>query len=108
MEVNFLYLSALSDHVLIDGILGICHMSQIDGPVPWIDRIFVHEDFRRNGVATALLNACIKWCQEHEKEALSLGARNDNEPALALYRKLGFRRVLVYDNKIASMWSLRI
>ena len=54
-------------------------------------RINVHRDYRRKGVATALMQVLIEWAQNNPViEKLSLSVFENNEPAIALYKKTGF------------------
>jgi aminoglycoside 3-N-acetyltransferase I len=50
----------------------------------------VAEDFRRRGVARALLERLADLARERGCYALWTGTEDDNEPALATYRAIGF------------------
>lgn len=51
----------------------------------------VAEGWRRRGVGRALMTALIGWCRGHpDIERVCLWVFADNEPALGLYRSLGF------------------
>ncbi len=75
-----------------------------------LSRIGVHPDYRRMGVATALMQAVINQCRGEEAgkvivpgrtcshsrlfaptPTVSLYVQTDNRPAIALYEKFGFR-----------------
>lgn len=58
-----------------------------------LDNIAVAPEFRRQGVADALLSALAGLCRERELVHLMLEVRASNDPALALYRKYGFAEV---------------
>lgn len=65
----------------------------------------VHPDWRGRGVGTALLDSFVQWVAENPRlDKIELHVHDDNAPALALYRKFGFktegRRVgaVQYDN----------
>lgn len=49
--------------------------------------------YRRRGVADGLVNALIACLKEEQVYALTLEVRASNEPAIALYHKLGFVQV---------------
>jgi RimJ/RimL family protein N-acetyltransferase len=50
----------------------------------------VDADRRGRGIGTALLEACIDWARAEGLHKLSLEVFPHNEPALSLYRKVGF------------------
>ncbi len=53
--------------------------------------IAVDPRFVRRGVGASLLAAAEKFALRHEREAVTLEVRYDNEPAIALYEKCGYR-----------------
>jgi aminoglycoside 3-N-acetyltransferase I len=55
----------------------------------YVDEVDVDEAFRRQGVATAMLQAAGEIARGLGAHALWLGADQGNEPAHALYRSLG-------------------
>lgn len=55
--------------------------------------IAVHPDFRRKGIAEALVNALVSDLKELGSHCLTLEVRASNESAKALYKKLGFNHV---------------
>ncbi len=52
--------------------------------------IAVHPDFRRQGIAEALVDALMTELHEQGSRCLTLEVRASNESAKQLYRKLGF------------------
>ncbi|HWU31608.1 MAG TPA: GNAT family N-acetyltransferase [Marmoricola sp.] len=52
----------------------------------------VRADHRRRGHARTLMAAITEWAAERGATAMALQVLSDNEPALALYRDLGFER----------------
>lgn len=55
----------------------------------FVNEIGVHEDFRRQGVGTRLLEEIIEVARARGCEGIWLGTEPDNEAALGLYRKVG-------------------
>jgi putative acetyltransferase len=53
--------------------------------------IAVHDGHQRQGVGRAIMNALLQWARLNARvEKVELQVRSTNEPALALYRSLGF------------------
>lgn len=64
--------------------------------------VAVHPDFRRKGIAEALIGTLVGKLREMGSHCLTLEVRASNAPAIALYEKLGFfeigRRKNYYRN----------
>ena len=55
--------------------------------------VAVHPDYRRKGVAEALVTALVEALKERGSHCLTLEVRASNEPAKALYEKLVFSQI---------------
>ncbi len=55
--------------------------------------VAVSPEFRRQGIAKALILALIEGLKARQSHCLTLEVRNSNAPARALYEKLGFLEV---------------
>ena len=55
--------------------------------------VAVHPDFRRKGIAEALVNALAEDLKKLGSRCLTLEVRASNVPAIALYEKLGFSQI---------------
>lgn len=77
----------------------------------------VHEGHRRRGFGRALMNELLRWARSDPRvEKVELQVRSSNEPAIALYRSLGFveegrktRRIKIganeyLDDVYMAMW----
>ena len=60
--------------------------------------IAVHPDFRRRGIAEALVAELEAALRQRGSRALTLEVRDSNAPAIALYEKLGFAQVGLRKN----------
>jgi ribosomal protein S18 acetylase RimI-like enzyme len=56
----------------------------------WVVDLVVDLRYRRQGVATSLLQNALKWCAERDREQLFIEMQSKNFPAISLARKLGF------------------
>ena len=60
--------------------------------------VAVHPDYRRRGIAESLIEVLIRELKNRGSHALMLEVRDSNEPAIALYEKLGFQQVGMRKN----------
>lgn len=67
-----------------------------------IMNIAVRKDFRKNGIGSELLSFLIDEAKSKEKMCITLEVRDDNIPAIELYKKFNFdilgRRKKYYNN----------
>ena len=55
--------------------------------------VAVHPDFRRRGIAEALVTGLVEALKTKGSHCLTLEVRASNGPAIALYEKLGFSEI---------------
>ena len=55
--------------------------------------VAVHPDYRRKGIAEALVTGLVDALKQRGSRCLTLEVRASNEPAKALYDKLGFSQI---------------
>ena len=60
--------------------------------------IAVHPDYRRQGIAERLVTSLVEALKEKGNYSLMLEVRASNDPAKALYEKLGFTQVGLRKN----------
>lgn len=58
--------------------------------------IATRPDYRRRGAALALLHTLSTWAAQQDASRLYLQVRDQNQPALALYQRLGFSTLYQY------------
>lgn len=66
----------------------------------WADmmNLAVAPEYRRQGVGESLVNELIRQLQDNKVTCLTLEVRASNEPAIALYEKMGFIQVGLRPN----------
>jgi RimJ/RimL family protein N-acetyltransferase len=64
--------------------------------------IVIHPDHRGQGHGTHLMGALLAWGQEHGADRTYLQVMCNNEPALQLYEKLGFKEEYRYWYRVQS------
>ena len=73
--------------------------------------IATHPDYRKKGIGTSLINALIDVLAEQGSHSLMLEVRASNDPAISVYKKLGFdeigRRKNYYRNPKEDALILR-
>ena len=72
--------------------------SQTCGDESDVMNVAVHPDYRRQGIAEQLCLALVEALKEKGNHCLTLEVRSSNEPAKALYEKLGFGQIGLRKN----------
>ena len=67
--------------------------SQTCGEESDVMNVAVHPDFRRRGIAEALVNRLVEELKAIGSQCLTLEVRASNVPAIALYEKMGFAEI---------------
>lgn len=63
-----------------------------------INRIAVLPQYRKQGIADALMKAMLGWAKENKLVFVTLEVRQSNTAAISLYRKYGFENVGIRNN----------
>jgi len=61
-----------------------------EGPFGYLDTIYVHPDYRKNGVARALASMCENWSRENGCVEFASSCDLDNDNSLAFHLNIGF------------------
>lgn len=73
------------------------------GSIGYVQRLSVHPDAHRRGLATALLGDALTWMRRAGVTRVFVNTHIDNDAALALYHRIGFRslpeRLRVYEGR---------
>jgi ribosomal-protein-alanine N-acetyltransferase len=75
-----------------DSIIGVAAFSRV-AEMSDLNRVIVHPEFRGRGIGASLLRAGLDWASAVGARRMLLEVRPDNEPAVALYRRLGFEPI---------------
>lgn len=86
---NCLYLAAVDGDTLV-GYIGVQMVLHDEG---YINNVAVRPEYRRRGIASALISLLIEQGREIGLAFLTLEVRESNAPAIAIYEKLGFSPV---------------
>ena len=74
-----------------------------NSPVGYLEGIFVAEDYRRQGIARALLRACENWSKEQACSEFASDCELTNTESLMFHLKLGFleaNRIICFTKKL--------
>lgn len=74
-------------------VAGVVALVKLDNDTYEFSKMGVHENFRRKGIAEALSHAAFEKARKLNGRTIILFSNTRLEPAIQLYRKLGFREV---------------
>lgn len=74
-------------------VLTLHYIMEHSGFSGYIDDLFVRPEFRRQGVARALLTQLWIECERRDCKSVYVEVGGDNSPAIALYRQLGLQQL---------------
>lgn len=64
-----------------------------DGPIGYLDTIYVSSDYRKKGIAQTLVSLCEDWSRENSCIEFASNCDLDNEGSLAFHLKVGFKEM---------------
>jgi ribosomal protein S18 acetylase RimI-like enzyme len=77
-------------------------------PRPYLSDLCIHPDFRRLGIAQALVHICEEFCgQDIIKEEIFIRVEKTNVPALNMYQKMDYRPIENPDDPEGTIILLR-
>lgn len=72
----------------------------------WIGTVHTVDKFRRLGVASALLSRAEQRISSYGASQVALWVAEDNEPAIALYEKVGYRKTILVPRIKENCWLM--
>lgn len=79
------------------------YCNKMDTLEAYICNVYVLEEYRGMHLAEKMMNRAIEICRERKFRTIHLHVSEENIPAVALYKKLGFSFVDAYRNKSREM-----
>jgi ribosomal protein S18 acetylase RimI-like enzyme len=72
---------------------------ELDGKAGFIHSLYVAPAYQGHGAGRMLCEHAIELCRSYQYETVGLSVRNENVPALALYKSLGFIRYCAHTDE---------
>lgn len=87
--------------IYIDGLPAACGaFKQFSGETVEIKRMYTHPDFRKRGLATAIVQALESWAKESGYAKAVLESSLEQNEALSVYEKSGYCRIPNYGQYV--------
>ena len=67
---------------------------------PLLDSLLIDTPYRRQGLATALINEAEEYCLDHDYKRIFAVTSPENEPAKALMKSCGFSPMILWEKKL--------
>lgn len=92
-------------------VVGCCSLQDRGTPWGWINDLFVDEQFRRQRVASRLVNRAISLAPYRldygsQAEGVNAGIDDDNVASIRLFESLSFRWSFSYPDESVRLYSL--
>jgi len=94
--------SFLAFHRRARSLVGVILCSQVRADVGHVTQVCVLPEFRSTGLGVALLAATTQSLRDRQFKAISLTVTQANDRAIALYRRIGFDELRIFD---AFVWE---
>ena len=90
-------LCAYDDSEITGYILAFRHLSFFaNGPVAWVEELYVRPEFRRRGIAAALMREVESRARQHGVRLVALATRRADE----FYRAIGYEASATYYRRV--------
>lgn len=73
-----------------DQVAGMIGVQRVDSSVAEVRRLRIRPQFRRQGIATALMEHAIRFCRDNDYLKIVLDVRVERQGAIHLFEKFGF------------------
>jgi ribosomal-protein-alanine N-acetyltransferase len=93
------------DNDLLIGLIA-CYFNDLVTLTGFISTASVVKEYQGQGIASALLDAAVEYGKSKGFTRIMLEVRNENEPAIKIYRECGFIRISTTGNVTAMELKL--
>ncbi len=83
-----------------DLVIGTCALIPAAENSMELGKMAVNEKYQNKGIGRRIIEHCILWCKEKEKEEIELITSSKLAQAIHLYEKMGFRIVPFNDGEL--------
>ena len=85
---NSVTFEAWVDNILIG--LVAAYFNDAENHSGYITNVSITKDYKESGIASELMNMCIRYAKQCKVKEIKLEVHKDNSPAIHLYNKFGF------------------
>lgn len=76
------------DNILIG--LAAAYFNDAENHSGYITNVSITKDYMESGIASELMNMCIRYAKQYKVKEIKLEVFKDNSPAIHLYKRFGF------------------
>ena len=91
---NSVTFEAWANSILIG--LAAAYFNDMENYTGYITNVSITKEYMESGIATELMNMCIRYAKQYKVKEIKLEVNKYNSPAIQLYNKFGF---IDYKNK---------
>lgn len=98
-------LVAEADGRIVGYLLGFDHRAFFaNGPVSWVEEIYVSDSHRRSGLGRDLMNSFENWCRSRGSRLIGLATRRASE----FYEAIGYEESATYFRRVLNVPAQQI